>query len=53
LSASLIRELVMGEQFLESVEVEAVFDVIDIDFAEEVVVFQIAEPGYPAAFRVV
>jgi hypothetical protein len=49
LIASLVMELVVVEEFPEAVEIEAVFDIIHIDFAEEVMVLQITEPGYPAA----
>jgi hypothetical protein len=44
-----MRELVVREELLESVEIEAVLDVLDINFAKEVMVFQIAEPGDPSA----
>ena len=45
----LVREgvLVVIELILESIEVEAVPDVLLIDFAEKLVVFQVAEPTYP------
>jgi hypothetical protein len=44
-----LREiLIMIEHLLESVEVEAVSDVLLIDLAEELMVFQIAEPADPA-----
>lgn len=47
------RVAISREHFLESVEVEVVSNVVDIDFAEEDVVFEVAEPLYPASFSVV
>jgi hypothetical protein len=40
--------LVLGDPFLESVEVEFIFDVFFVDFAEEDVVLEAAEPLDPA-----
>jgi hypothetical protein len=39
--------LVVVEHLLEAVEVEAVADVLLVDLAEELVVFQTAEPADP------
>jgi hypothetical protein len=39
---------VLGDSFFESVEVELIFDEVFVDFAEEAVVFQSAEPLDPA-----
>lgn len=43
----------MGEELFEAVEVETVFYVVDVDFAEKVVVFEIAEPGNPSALGII
>lgn len=40
--------LVVVEHLLESVEVEGVADVLLVDLAEELVVFEVAEPADPA-----
>ena len=45
--------LVVVEQLLETVEVEAVSDVLLVDLTEELVVLQVAEPGDPARLRVI
>jgi hypothetical protein len=39
--------LIVVEHLFETVEVEAVADVLFIYFAEELVVLQVAEPVYP------
>jgi len=39
---------VIIEHLLDAVEVEVVADVLLVDFAEELVVLQVAEPAYPA-----
>ena len=44
---------VSGEHFFETVEVEVVPDVVDIDFAKEHMVFQVAEPLDPPSFGVI
>ena len=53
LRASLIIKLVVREELFEAVKVEAVLDVVHIDLAEEVMVFQIAEPRDPTSFGII
>ena len=40
--------LIMIEHLLEAVKIEAVADILLVDFAEELVVFQTAEPTDPS-----
>ena len=40
--------LVVIEQLLKSVEVEAVADVLLVDLTEKLVVLEVAEPAYPS-----
>ena len=40
--------LIVVEHLLESVEVEAIPDVLLVNFAEELVILEVAEPADPA-----
>jgi hypothetical protein len=40
--------LIVVEHLLESVEIEAIPDVLFVDLAEELMVFEVAEPADPA-----
>ena len=40
--------LIVVKHLLESVEIETISDVLLIDFAEELMVFEVAEPADPA-----
>lgn len=42
------RVLVMIEHLLDAIEIEIIADVLLVDFAEELVVFEVAEPADPA-----
>jgi hypothetical protein len=44
---------VVIEKLLKSIEVKLVLDIIDIDFAVEMVVLEIAIPGNPTFVRIV
>lgn len=44
--------IVVVELLLDSVEIEVVSDVIIIDFAKELMVFQSAEPAYPSTWEI-
>ena len=42
------RVLVMIEHLFDAIEIEIIADVLLVDFAEELVVFEVAEPADPA-----
>ena len=53
LRASLIIKLVVREELFEAVKIETVLNVVHINLAEEVMVFQIAEPRDPPSLGII